>query len=178
MKSVLNIHWNDWCWSWRSNTLATWCEELTHWKRPQCWERLKTGVEGDDRGWNGWMASLTPWTWVWVSSGSWWPTGSLACCSPWGRKESDTIQWLNWTQMYAEPSCPHWVYRDEYFPLYSVRAILYLQPPLVLPLFSSSGQSLSCIFPGRGSLYKQMSFKEHLTSCTHHTPPETKYQQA
>ena len=57
------------------NTLATWCEELTHWKRPWCWERLKVGREGDNRGWDGWMASLTQWTWVWVSSGSWWWTG-------------------------------------------------------------------------------------------------------
>ena len=47
----------DWCWSWNSNTLATWCEEPTHWKRPWCWERLEAG-EGDDRGWDGWMASL------------------------------------------------------------------------------------------------------------------------
>ena len=45
---VLNIHWKNWCWSWISNTLATWCEELTHWKKPWCWERLKAG-EGDDR---------------------------------------------------------------------------------------------------------------------------------
>ena len=49
-------------------------KELTHWKRPCCWERLKAG-EGDDRGWDGWMASLTWWTWVWASSGSWWWTG-------------------------------------------------------------------------------------------------------
>ena len=48
-KSALNISWKDWCWSWSSNTLTTWCEELTHWKRPWCWERLKTGWEGDDR---------------------------------------------------------------------------------------------------------------------------------
>ena len=54
---------------------GTWCEELTHWKRPWCWERLKAGREGDDRGWNGWMASPTRWTWVWASSGSWWWTG-------------------------------------------------------------------------------------------------------
>ena len=73
-KSVLNIHWKDWCWSWSSNILATWCEELTHWKRPWCWERIKAG-EGDDRGWDGWMASLTQWTWVWASSGSWWWSG-------------------------------------------------------------------------------------------------------
>ena len=52
-KSVLNIHWKDWCWSWNSNTLATWCEELTHLKRPWCWERLRAGGEGDDRGWDG-----------------------------------------------------------------------------------------------------------------------------
>ena len=52
-KSVLNIHWKDWCWSWNSNTLATWWEELTHLKRPWCWERLKVGGEGDDRGWDG-----------------------------------------------------------------------------------------------------------------------------
>ena len=44
-------------------------------KRPWCWERLKAGGEGDDRGWDGWMASLTQWTWVWVNSGSWWWTG-------------------------------------------------------------------------------------------------------
>ena len=61
-KSVLNSHWKDWCWSWNSNTLATWCEELTHLKRPWCWERSKVGGEGDDRGWDGWMASLTQWT--------------------------------------------------------------------------------------------------------------------
>ena len=66
------IHWKDWCWN--SNTLASWCEELTHWKRPWCWERLKAGGEGDDR-WDGWMASPTRWTWVWASSGSWWWTG-------------------------------------------------------------------------------------------------------
>ena len=58
-----------------TNTLATCCEELTHLKRPWCWERLRAGGEGDDRGWDGWMASLTRWTWVWVDSGSWWWTG-------------------------------------------------------------------------------------------------------
>ena len=52
--------------------LATWCEELTHWKRPWCWERFRAGGEGDNRGWDGWMASPTWWTWVWVNSGSYW----------------------------------------------------------------------------------------------------------
>ena len=60
---------------WGSNTLATWCEELTHWKRPWWWERLKAGGEGDDRGWDGWMASPTQWTWIWASSRRWWRTG-------------------------------------------------------------------------------------------------------
>ena len=58
-QSVLSVHWKDWCWSWNSNTLATLCEELSHWKRLWCWEGLGAGGEGDDRGWNGWMASLT-----------------------------------------------------------------------------------------------------------------------
>ena len=67
--------WKDWCWRWNSNTLATWWEQLTHLKRPQCWERLKTPGEGDNIGWDGWMASPTKWTWFCVNSGSWWWTG-------------------------------------------------------------------------------------------------------
>ena len=74
-RSVPGVHWKDWCWSWNSSTLATSCEALTHWKRPWCWEGLGTGGEGDSRGWDGWMASLTRWSWVWVNSVSWWWTG-------------------------------------------------------------------------------------------------------
>ena len=81
-KSTLNIHWKDWCWSGSFNTLAIWCKELTHWKRPWCWERLKAGGEQDDRGWDGWMASLTQWTWVWANSGRQWRTGKLTLCNP------------------------------------------------------------------------------------------------
>ena len=73
-KSWVFIGWTD-CWSWNSNTLTTSCKDLTRWKRPWCWEGLWAGGEGDDRGWGGWMASLTGWTWVWVNSGSWWWTG-------------------------------------------------------------------------------------------------------
>ena len=69
------VYWKAWCWSWNSNTLATSSEELTHWKRLWCWEGLVAGGEGDDRGWDGWMASLTRWMWVWVTSRSWWWTG-------------------------------------------------------------------------------------------------------
>ena len=57
------------------NILATWCKQLTRWKRPWCWERLKVGREGDKREWNGWMASLTQWTWVWAIFESWRWTG-------------------------------------------------------------------------------------------------------
>ena len=74
-RSVLSVHWKDWCWSWNSSTLATSCEELIHWKRPWCWEGLGAGGEGDDRRWDGWMASLTRWAWVWVDSRSWQWTG-------------------------------------------------------------------------------------------------------
>ena len=60
-KSVLNIHWKDWWWSWNSSTLATWCEELFHLKRPWCWERFKAEGEGDDRGWQRmrWLDGIT-----------------------------------------------------------------------------------------------------------------------
>ena len=79
-KSVLNIHWKDWCWSWSSNTLATWLEELPLWKRPWCWKRLKAG-ERHDTGWDGQIASPTGWTFeqvLGVGDGQ----GSLTCCSP------------------------------------------------------------------------------------------------
>ena len=96
-KSVLNIHWEDWCWSWNSNTLATWCEELTHLKRPWSWERLKAGGEGDDRGWDGWMASLTQWTWDWVNSRNWWWIGKPSVLQSMGLQ---SLTWLrNWTEL-------------------------------------------------------------------------------
>ena len=96
-KSILNIHWKDWCWSWNSSTLATWYKELTHLKRPWCWERLKAG-EGEDRGWDGWMASLTQWTRVWASSGSWWWTGKPGVLRSMGsqRVGHDWETELNW----------------------------------------------------------------------------------
>ena len=100
-KSVLNIRWKDWCWSWNSNTLATWCKELTHLKKPWCWERLRAGGEGDDRGWDGWMASPTQWTWVWVNSGSWWWTGRPGVLQSLGlqRVGHDWATELNWAEL-------------------------------------------------------------------------------
>ena len=90
--SVLNIHWKDWCWSWNSNTLATWCKELTHWKRPWCWETLKAGGEGDNRGWDDWMSS---------SSRSWWRTGKPGMLQSMGfqRVRHDWVTELKWTDI-------------------------------------------------------------------------------
>ena len=101
-RSALNIHWKDWRWSWNSNTLATWCEELTYLKRPWCWQRLKARGEGDDRGWDGWMASPIRWTWVWVNSGSWWWTGRPGMLQSKGLQKGQT-QLSHWTEL----SCVH-----------------------------------------------------------------------
>ena len=82
-------------------TLATSCKELTHWKRLWCWEGLGAGGDGDDRGWDGWMASPTRWTWVWVNSRSWWWTGKPAVLQFMGlqRVGHDWVTELNWTEL-------------------------------------------------------------------------------
>ena len=89
-KSTLNIHWKDWRWSWSSNTLAIWCEEPTHWKRPKCWERLRM-TEDEMVGWhhrfNGHEFEQTPGD----SEGQ----KSLVCYSPLGCKQLDTTKWLH-----------------------------------------------------------------------------------
>ena len=98
--SVLNIHLKHWCWSWNSNILATWCEELTHWKRFWWWEWLTTGGEGDDIGWDGWMASLTWWAWVWAISGSWQWTGKPGMLQSMGSQRVGhnwVIELTDWT---------------------------------------------------------------------------------
>ena len=92
-RSILCVHWRDWCWRWNSNTLATSCKELTHLKRHWCWERLRAGGEGDDRGWDGWMASPTQWTWVWVDSGSWWWTGRPGMLQFMGLQRVTELNW-------------------------------------------------------------------------------------
>ena len=93
------FYWKDRCCCWSSNILAIWCKEVTPWKRPRCWERLETGGEGENRGWDSWMASLTWWTWVWASSGSWWWTGKPGVLQSmgWQRVRHDWAIELSWT---------------------------------------------------------------------------------
>ena len=92
--AYMNIHWRDWCWS--SNTLATWCKELTHWKRPWChenWTQQEKGMtEGEMVGWHHWLNGHEFEQAPGVGDGQ----GSLARCSPRGHKESDTTEWLSW----------------------------------------------------------------------------------
>ena len=111
------ILWKEWCWSWNSSTLATSWEELTHWERLWCWEGLWAGGEGDDRGWDGWMASLIRWMWVWVNSGSWWWTGRPGMLRFTGLQRvrhnwvTDLIWfncqfiWLSWSHIYVIKYC-------------------------------------------------------------------------
>ena len=103
-RSALGFLRKEWCKSWNSSPLATSCEELTHWKRLRCWEGLGARGEGDDRGWDGWMASLTRWTWVWVNSGNWWWTrrpgvlrfmGSQRVGHNWATELTDWLIWTN-----------------------------------------------------------------------------------
>ena len=101
-RSALGVHWKDRCGSWSSNTLAPWCEKLIHLKRLWCWEGLGAEGERDDRGWDGWVASPTRWTWVCVDSGIWWWTGRPGELRFMG-SQRDGHNWvteLNWTERY------------------------------------------------------------------------------
>ena len=98
-ESVLNINWKDWCWSWNSNTLATWCEELTHWKDPDAgkdWGKEEKRMTEDEMV--GWHHPLNGHGFGWtLGAGD--GQGGLACGSSWGRKELDTTEELNWTEI-------------------------------------------------------------------------------
>ena len=84
---------------WATREVQSWYKEPTHWKRPWCWERLRAGGEGGDREWDGWMASLTQWTWIWASSGSSWWTGKPGVLQSMGlqRVGHDWATELNWS---------------------------------------------------------------------------------
>ena len=92
----VGVHWKDWCWSWKSNTLTTWCEELI-WKDPDAgkgWGQEEKGATEDEMvGWHHWLNGHGfGWT-LGVGDGQ----RGLACCDSWGRKESDMTERLNWT---------------------------------------------------------------------------------
>ena len=114
--------------------LATSCEELTHWKRLWCWEGLGAGGEGDDRGWDGWMASWSRWTWVWVNSGSWWWTGRPGVLRFMGSQRigHNWATELNWTEyiyfsatlsICPSLSFPSWVHKSVLYVCISIAAL-------------------------------------------------------
>ena len=123
--------------------LATWCEELTHWKRLWCWEGFWAGGEGDDRGWDCWMASPTQWTWVWVNSGSWWWTGRPGVLQFMGlqRVGHDWATKLNWTT----PLPPNW----------TDHVILFIK-------MNANG-----IFPSVSHFLSPLTEGQNLLNCTH-----------
>ena len=137
----------DWCWSWSSNILVTWCKEPTHWKRPWFWERLKAGGE-DDRGWDGWMASPTWWTWVWVSSGSWRWTGRLGMLQSMAlqRVGHDWVTELNWTEPVVVTKVNRYpgMCRNEVSPI-GMQVIEIWSSSLLLHQTGRVGCSESCI---------------------------------
>ena len=113
--------------------LATWWVEPTHWKRPWCRERLKAGGEGDDRGWDGWRASPTQWTWVWTSSGSWWWTG-----------KSGMLQSMEWQRVGHE-----WV--SNWTTTECISLDVFLVFSAWVPVLSPRSLPLSLV-PSRGSI--------------------------
>ena len=104
-RSVLGVHWKDWSWSWNSNTLATWCKELSHLKNPDAgkvWGQEEKGTTEDE------LAGWHQWTWVRVDSRRWWWTGRTGMLIFMGRKESDMAERLNWTEM-------TWIFEETIF---------------------------------------------------------------
>ena len=125
---------------------------MTHWKRPWCWERLRAGGEGDDRGWDGWMASLTQWTRVWVDSGSWWWTGrpGVLRFMESQRVGHDWATELNWTELLYDIVVVFATHSHESAMGVHVFPILTLPPshlpPHPIPLGSLSAPALSALF--------------------------------
>ena len=112
--------------SWHSNTLPTWCEELTHWKRLWCWERLRARGEGDDRGWDYWMASSNQWTWVWVDSRSWWWTRRPGVLQSMGsQRVGHNWDWTDaWEDMEQNSSSHSLLLEDSLAVSYKIKHIL------------------------------------------------------
>ena len=123
-----------------SNTLAIWCKELTPWKRPWCWERLKAG-EGDDRGWNRWMASPTQQTWVWANCRRQWRTGKPGVLQSMGSQRLGH-DWMTEQQWNPLPHSRHIIHFNQWKlrELYCWGGVIsyrwshgaYCQPDLIL----------------------------------------------
>ena len=145
LQPALGFLWKEWCWSWNSSTWATSCEELTHWKRLWCWEGLGAGGEEDDRGWDGWMASLTRWTWVWVNSGSWWWTGrpGVLWFTESQRVGHDWATELNWQPALCLPTLPT-PSHHHYFPVLLLEWSFFSSKIYIVSFKAFNGQVLIC----------------------------------
>ena len=139
----------------RNTRIWTWCEGLIHWKRSWCWERLKA-AEGDDRGWDNWMASPTQWTWVWVNSGSWRWTGRPGLLQSMGSQRvghDSGLTELNWTPGTELNWTPVTLNNQTYLPHPSGQGAL-LYPRTFSPNFTPPDHWL-CHFPTH---FQQITF--------------------
>ena len=124
-----------------AETPILWSPHAKSWKSPWCWEGLGAGGEGDERGWDVWMASPTQWTWVWVNSRSWWWTGRPGVLRFMGWQRVETTEWLNWTKL--NPLYPPWVKKKKKNKKMSVKKIyIILQLELYHLLNCWSNRSL------------------------------------
>ena len=160
---------------WISNTLVSWCKELTHLKRPWCCERLKAGGEGDDRGGDGWMGSPTQWTWVWVNSGSWWWTGRPGVLQSMGsqRVGHDWATELNlFPCIYLCKSC----FFSRQFPPSSplpVRVVAITQGFSQMPLPPWRLSQSPCAFPSRHLIVCGLFLRFIIKVCRYTQKPST-----
>ena len=158
--------------------LDTWCEALTHWKRPWCWERLRAGGEADDRGWDGWMASSTQWTWVWVDSRSWWWTErpgvlqflvSKRVGHDWGT-ELNWTEWFNTGSSSLLPGTGLFLQVTEISPLpwpspvFSCPSDLPLPSVFIIAPSSFTDIIASCLWQCPLCLFLLFTLQNHLSS--------------
>ena len=138
-----------------------WCKELTHLKRPWCWERLRAGGEGDERGWDGWMASSTWWAWIWLDSECWWWTGWPGMLRFTGSQKvrHDWTTELNWNEL-----IPFWLVeflmRNQLITDRSSLYIIWHFPSVSFNILSFSLTLVSLITMCLGCSYLALSFLE------------------
>ena len=128
----------------KAETPVLWPPHAKSWligKDPDAGRGWGAGGEGDDRGWDGWMASLTRWMWVWVNSRSWWWTGRPGMLRFMGQKESDTTEWLNWTKLNWKKPYSQTLYNQRCSPSRSVALVMWLWTV-------GLGNPMDCSLPG------------------------------